>query len=198
MKWKQALRTSAKKTPSISTKNGNPTAKVISTSATSSTCDLDEVALLFNTIKHTKAQKDGSPAAAQLPPLRREVGGGSAKAHNPKHASAGVGVSPSSTSRGVQVKPVRDGLYHAPEKSVQMSDNQFFSGTWLKEDRNATAAFTTCSAVTSTGSPEVSEALQRREDVDRIVSMEELAKMLSRDARAGTTPNCPFDCDCCF
>ncbi|CAC9544856.1 Eukaryotic protein of unknown function (DUF1764) putative [Leishmania donovani] len=199
MKSKQAPRASAKQTPSVSKKKDHTTNKVIAMSTASpSTSDLDEVASLFNTIKQTKAQKYGSAAAAQPPSLQRGAGGASVEAHNIKRSSTGAGAPPPSSSPGAQAKPVHDGLYHAPEKSVQMSDNQFFSGTWLREDRTVAPTATTSSAVPSTASPEASEKLLRREGVHRIVSIQELSKMLSHNARAGTTPNCPFDCDCCF
>ncbi|CAG9582589.1 conserved hypothetical protein [Leishmania major strain Friedlin] len=199
MKSKQAPRASAKQTPSVSKKSGHATNKAITTSTASpSTSDLDEVASLFNTIKQAKAQKHGSAATLQPPSLQRGAGGASVKAHDIKRSSSGAGAPPPSSSSGAQAKPVRDGLYHAPEKSLQMSDNQFFSGTWLREDRAAATTATTSSAVPSTESPEASEELLRREGVNRIVSMEELSKILSHNTRAGTTPNCPFDCDCCF
>ncbi|CBZ30788.1 conserved hypothetical protein [Leishmania mexicana MHOM/GT/2001/U1103] len=199
MKSKQAPRASAKQTTSVSKMNGGTTTKVITTSTASpSTSDLDEVASLFNTIKQTKVQKHGNASAAQLSSLQRGAGGASMKVHNIKRSSADAGAPRLSSSPGAQAKPVRDGLYRAPEKSVQMSDNQFFSGTWLKEDRTAATTAVATSAVPSTESPEASEELLRREGVDRIVSMDELSKMLSHNSRAGTTPNCPFDCDCCF
>jgi phage-related minor tail protein len=85
-----------------------------------------------------------------------------------------------------------------------MSDNEFFSGTWLKANQTAATSSGGAAVVVggggggSAGPTEASQELLRKEGVDRIVSMEELSKMLSRNAKAGTTPNCPFDCDCCF
>lgn len=32
----------------------------------------------------------------------------------------------------------------------------------------------------------------------RIVSMDELQNMVTSNPKAGTTPLCPFDCDCCY
>ncbi|KAG5467357.1 hypothetical protein CUR178_01000 [Leishmania enriettii] len=196
MPSKQMPRASVKQTPSVCRRNATTTTKVVATSAASSTFELDEVASLFNAIKQTKAQRCGSATGVPSPSLQKGMGGASKKLHSFKDALAGAGASSSSPSRQAQSKPQRDGLYHAPERSVQMSDNQFFSGTWLKEGR--TAATATSSVVADTVSLQQPEELLRKEGVDRIVSMEELSKMLSRCSRAGTTPNCPFDCDCCF
>ncbi|KAK7195737.1 hypothetical protein NESM_000504000 [Novymonas esmeraldas] len=155
---------------------GTGAAAVRSTAAT----DVDDVASLFSAIRKTPTQRHGGTATVVK----------ASSKHTPTRSST-------SASSGATAKPVRDGLYRAPEKSVQMSDNQFFSGTWLKEDRSAAGA---CTAVVASSAvaAEASEEQLRTEGVDRIVSMEELSKMLSRSARAGTTANCPFDCDCCF
>ncbi|GET92751.1 hypothetical protein, conserved [Leishmania tarentolae] len=199
MRSKPAPRPSAKQTSSVSKKSRSKTTKVITTSSVSpSTSDLDEVASLFNTIKQTKAQKHNNAAVVKPPSLQREAGGAAVKAHNFKSSSPGASASPSASDSEAKAKPVRDGLYHAPEKSVQMSDNQFFSCTRLREGRATAITTTPSSAGPRTESPDAPEELLRREGVDRIVSMEELSKMLSRNSRAGTTPNCPFDCDCCF
>ncbi|KAG5491114.1 hypothetical protein JIQ42_01009 [Leishmania sp. Namibia] len=196
MPSKQTPRASVKQTPSFCRKNATTTTKVVATPAAPSTFELDEVASLFNAIKQTKAQRCVSATGVQSPSSQKGMGGALKKLRNSKDAPVGAGASSLSSSRQAPSKPQRDGLYHAPERSVQMSDNQFFSGTWLKEDR--TAATATSSVVADTVSLQQPEELLRKEGVDRIVSMEELSKMLSRSSRAGTTPNCPFDCDCCF
>ncbi|KAG5466817.1 hypothetical protein LSCM1_00994 [Leishmania martiniquensis] len=196
MKLKQSPRASVKQTLLGSKRNAATAAKVIATSAAAPNVDFEEVESLFNAIKQTKAQRQGSAAAAQSPSLRKGDRGALKKLRNAQHASVGAGASLSSLSLPAQAKLLRDGLYHAPEKSVHMSDNQFFSGTWLKQDR--TAASATSSGASGAESLQAPEELLRKEGVDRIVSMEELSKMLSRSSRAGTTPNCPFDCDCCF
>ncbi|KAG5492655.1 hypothetical protein JKF63_01234 [Porcisia hertigi] len=185
-----------KQTPSISKKKGAAT-KATTVSSAPSAFDVDEVASLFSAIKQTKAQTRGGVTAAKPQLVQRGVGKRAEKVNGFKDASVGTDVSASSPSPRPQSKPVRDGLYHAPEKSVQMSDNQFFSGTWLKEDRAAAAAASS-SAAPGLESSEATEDFLRKEGVDRIVSIEELSKMLSRHSRAGTTANCPFDCDCCF
>ncbi|KAG5492110.1 hypothetical protein GH5_01015 [Leishmania sp. Ghana 2012 LV757] len=196
MPSKQTPRASVKQTPSVCRRNVTTATKIVATPTASSTFELDEVASLFNAIKQTKARKCGSATGVQSPSSQKRMGGASKKLRNSKDAPVGAGASSSSLSRQAQSKPQRDGLYHAPERSVQMSDNQFFSGTWLKEDR--TAATATSSVLADTVSLQKPEELLRKEGVDRIVSMEELSKMLSRSSRAGTSPNCPFDCDCCF
>lgn len=76
----------------------------------------------------------------------------------------------------------KDGLYRKPEVSLEISDREFFNAEG-KMSGNTNSS---------------NEALQRKEGVDKIVSMSELKKMLSSSSKAGTTKNCPFDCDCCF
>lgn len=77
----------------------------------------------------------------------------------------------------------RDGLYRKKEVTVELSDQEFFNGKGVSSSAGTSAA---------------NAALRAREGVDKIVSMRELQKMLSHNSRAGSTPNCPFDCDCCF
>lgn len=106
------------------------------------------------------------------------------------------------------VKPKKSGLYVAPEKSIQMSDNAFFAGTWLKKGTLKAGEALSSSGDTgladggghgdSAISSNAEQDQLRSEGVDRIVSMEELSSMLSRSRNAGNTENCPFDCDCCF
>lgn len=207
MSSKQEKRAPAKKQlQKGATKAAKPTVVAIHTKThtsvpSSAKSDFDDVADMFRAMKEVKAQQKsatGGNAASHT-----GSSSNTKKGHKPtasgKHgipATSGV-ASSSSASANPECKPVRDGLYHAPQKSVQMNDNEFFSGTWLKADQAATSA----GAVVTGGSADASEASQellRKEGVDRIVSIEELSKMLSRNAKAGTTPNCPFDCDCCF
>lgn len=157
--------------------------------------DFDDVADLFSAIKQTKAQQKGIDVSAAGTSRTGKRNSASTSSPSSKGSSTGGASASSSAGASATAKPVRDGLYHAPQKSVQMSDNVFFSGTWLKADQEAP---TEASIVAGGGSTEASQEMLRQEGVDRIVSMEELSKMLSRSSRAGTTPNCPFDCDCCF
>ncbi|KPI90278.1 hypothetical protein ABL78_0660 [Leptomonas seymouri] len=158
-----------------------------------SQCDFDDVADLFSAIKKTKArQMDASATGASA---KKDSKTGTKVTTGRKGGSSAA---TSSFGSNAEAKPVRDGLYHAPQKSLQMSDNEFFSGTWLKADQATTANGGLSVVGGGTDSTEASQELLRKEGVDRIVSMEELTKMLSRNAKAGTTPNCPFDCDCCF
>ncbi|CAD2216802.1 hypothetical protein AGDE_08688 [Angomonas deanei] len=87
----------------------------------------------------------------------------------------------------------RDGLYRAPEKSIELPDSEFFvSGKFVsaKGIEKGKTPIGTASAEEDT--------LSKSEGVNRIISMDELQTMISKNPRAGTTPNCPFDCDCCF
>nr|CCC93163.1 conserved hypothetical protein [Trypanosoma congolense IL3000] len=81
---------------------------------------------------------------------------------------------------------VSDGLYREPKKALELSDADFFNMTPRKRQKGAGL------------SDENQDSLVRREGVDRIISFEELQKLTSSNPKAGTTPNCPFDCDCCF
>lgn len=76
-------------------------------------------------------------------------------------------------------------MYRVPEKSMGMSDEAFFG----KSD---------ASSVTPSTAAVAGEQAFLKEGVHRIVSMSELQKMLSTNPDAGSTPNCPFDCNCCF
>lgn len=77
----------------------------------------------------------------------------------------------------------KDGLFRKPEVSMELSDQEFFNSKLVKGKITDSKA---------------DDALKAREGVDKIVSMNQLQKMLSHNPKAGTTPNCPFDCDCCF
>ncbi|EAN88248.1 hypothetical protein C3747_1g88 [Trypanosoma cruzi] len=85
---------------------------------------------------------------------------------------------------------VSDGLYHAPEKTLELSDSAFFDVASQRQQKKRKA-----NASTATEFP---EEVLRREGVDRIVTLEELRGITSSNPKAGTTANCPFDCDCCF
>lgn len=84
------------------------------------------------------------------------------------------------------LRPKRDGLFRKKEMTMELSNNDFFR----------TRGESKAHLVDSSSS--TMDAIKAREGVDTIVSMSELKKMLSHNPRAGTTPNCPFDCDCCF
>ncbi|RNF26266.1 uncharacterized protein Tco025E_01389 [Trypanosoma conorhini] len=86
---------------------------------------------------------------------------------------------------------VSDGLYRAPEKTLGLSDSAFFDvASQRQKKRRKTSKDPTA--------VEVAEDVLQREGVDRIVTVEELQKITSSNPKAGTTANCPFDCDCCF
>ncbi|KPA86202.1 hypothetical protein ABB37_00444 [Leptomonas pyrrhocoris] len=187
----------AKSTRAVLVASNTKPPTALSSSANS---DFDDVADLFRAINQTKAQQKGVVENVTAPDSNRGTPSSHGTKKSTKSATGGK-CSASSSSPNVEAKPVRDGLYHAPQKSVKMSDNEFFSGTWLKADQAATtaAAGLGSSVVgSSSDSVEASQELLRKEGVDRIVSLQELSKMLSRNAKAGSTPNCPFDCDCCF
>lgn len=70
--------------------------------------------------------------------------------------------------------PKKDGLYHAPKEELDMSDDMFFSRDGGKN-------------------------IRRTADGLRLMTEEEIVKATNAGSKkAGTTPNCPFDCDCCF
>jgi hypothetical protein len=83
-----------------------------------------------------------------------------------------------------------DGLYRAPDVSVSIDDEEFFGSALRKRKRARDVG--TPSATQTSSDPWCS----------RIISRKELSKMQAggkkRNPNAGNTPNCPFDCDCCF
>ncbi|RNF06507.1 hypothetical protein TraAM80_04011 [Trypanosoma rangeli] len=91
---------------------------------------------------------------------------------------------------GTAAQSVSDGLYHAPEKTLKLSDSVFFNVVSQRQKKRRKTKESTA--------VEVSEDLLQREGVDRIVTVDELQKITSSNPKAGTTANCPFDCDCCF
>ncbi|KEG12980.1 hypothetical protein DQ04_01291100 [Trypanosoma grayi] len=107
---------------------------------------------------------------------------------NSGNISGNSGTVQSGTSKNSD-KPTGDGLYHAPEKTLELSDAAFFDLSSLRQKG--------CKKKKST-TTEVPEDVLRREGVDRVITLEELQKITSSNPKAGTTPNCPFDCDCCF
>ena len=73
-------------------------------------------------------------------------------------------------------KEKKDGLYKAPaaEDEFDMDDDMFFSR-------------------------DGGRSVRRTEDGLRLLSEEELVRATNAGSKkAGTTVNCPFDCDCCF
>lgn len=81
------------------------------------------------------------------------------------------------------IHPKSDRVYHKPQETVELSDVEFFKPNSVSP-----------AIIPSKFQTEV----QNREGVDSIVSVRQLQKMLSHDRKAGTTVNCPFDCNCCF
>ncbi|KAG8348780.1 putative Eukaryotic protein of unknown function (DUF1764) [Trypanosoma vivax] len=104
------------------------------------------------------------------------------------------GAKKSTTPSKVSERSTGDGLYSAPEKTVELSDAEFFNLGERRRKVPLKEGARRCR--TSDGA--ALEDLLRREGVDRIISVEELQRITSANPKAGTTPNCPFDCDCCF
>jgi membrane protein involved in colicin uptake len=93
------------------------------------------------------------------------------------------------------VKPKKgDGLYRTAAASVEMADDDFF-GESASASTSKKAAKKSSSAATLASKPKRS---LEKEGVDRVITEDELMKLTSAKDEAGTTPNCPFDCDCCF
>lgn len=85
-----------------------------------------------------------------------------------------------------------DGLYRATATSVEMGDDDFFG----ESVASASASRKTGKKKTS-ASAKPQRSLEK-EGVDRVITEDELLKLTSGKEEAGTTPNCPFDCDCCY
>jgi hypothetical protein len=89
-----------------------------------------------------------------------------------------------------------DGLYRPPAASVEMGDDDFFgeaAETSSKLSKKQKARLSAASAGAG-----VSKRSNEKEGVDRIITEDELRTLTSGKPEAGTTPNCPFECDCCF
>ncbi|ORC92240.1 uncharacterized protein TM35_000044540 [Trypanosoma theileri] len=114
---------------------------------------------------------------------KKQEGDNNNKKHNSKMDSK------QNTTTNTPVEPRSDGLYRAPEKTLELSDAAFFDvPSQRRRGRGGKSSATA----------EISGDVLQREGVHRIITMEELQKITSSNPKAGTTPNCPFDCDCCF
>mmetsp|Transcript_53206 Transcript_53206/g.61090 ORF Transcript_53206/g.61090 Transcript_53206/m.61090 type:complete len:165 (+) Transcript_53206:145-639(+) len=108
------------------------------------------------------------------------------------------------TKRPCEDTTKSDGLFRDTSKTVEMEDDAFF-GEALMEKLHVTGD-STGPSLTKKGSKarkitSTSASASRRKELrgfDRVVTEDEIAKMTSTNPNAGTTPNCPFDCDCCF
>lgn len=85
-----------------------------------------------------------------------------------------------------------DGLYRDRSATVEMSDDAFF-GESASVDKTAKRK-----KKQRLADGESRRGASGSVGFDRIVTEDEIRKMTSSNAKAGTTPNCPFDCDCCF
>lgn len=88
-----------------------------------------------------------------------------------------------------------DGLYRAAAATVEMADDDFFGASSSVMAGKAATKKKKSSAALVSGAPKRS---LEKEGVDRVITEDELRKLTSVKEEAGTTPNCPFDCDCCF
>jgi membrane protein involved in colicin uptake len=97
----------------------------------------------------------------------------------------------------VNVPPRKgDGLYRTAAASVEMADDDFFGeSAGASTSKRAAKKKSSSSGATSVQKPKRS---LEKEGVDRVITEDELMKLTSAKDEAGTTPNCPFDCDCCF
>ena len=74
------------------------------------------------------------------------------------------------------------GLYRAPSPTVEMNDDDFFGNA--RKHRGATSS---------------TKKRGADQGLTKVMTEKEVLKYTGRGgAKAGTTPNCPFDCDCCF
>lgn len=81
---------------------------------------------------------------------------------------------PQQLTRQAYDRPVKDGLYHDKEVDMRMSDEAFFNG-----------------GKTASGPQRVVDGL-------RVVLLDEMKRRARKMRVSGNSPNCPFDCDCCF
>ena len=157
-----------------------------------------------------KAAKNGSKAqptaASALAPATAVIADLFTALNKAKAVDTNKAAQPPESKKGDDEKRLRptdnedddevpaDGLYHAPKPSVTLDDDDFFGPSAKKKRR------------LQKGAPE--EDVQKESGGDswcsRIISRKELAAMQrgggkkKKISNAGNTPNCPFDCDCCF
>ena len=86
-----------------------------------------------------------------------------------------------------------DGLFRLRDPDVDMSDEQFFESIRSPQPRHKPLSKGKASLRLR-----AEEGKRRGDGVGRILTEDELMLLTSKNAAAGTTPNCPFDCDCCF
>ncbi|CCW62083.1 unnamed protein product [Phytomonas sp. EM1] len=149
----------------------------------------DDLDTIFSSISSNKSKTAGAVAGSPNS-LNRGKRSNAMKSHST------ASINSWKRSREQETLPARqkinlesDGLYRAPIKTLEMSDAMFFESSLPNSKRKVIENLNN-----SSGNANV----LRTEGVHRIVSVSELRKMLSNNPRAGTTPNCPFDCDCCF
>lgn len=136
----------------------------------------------FKKSKVLAGRKDGIEAISnifsEINARKRKVKSLSVAMRKEQMAKKSMASTPPAGSR-----PKSIGLYRNPDKTVELSDQEFFNA-YNKQPSIACSKY--------------HGELKTREGVDSILSVRQLQKMLSRDPKAGTTIHCPFDCDCCF
>ena len=150
----------------------------VTTNATCTSAS-NSIADIFGTMRPTSAGV-GAPSSAKT--ASREQQRSAKRAEKEK------------IKRTRQDRPKKDGLYHAAQASVTMDDSTFFAGVEQNNDHNLKKK-STRNEQQSVRRTTVSAESQ---GVGRIVTEDDIRKMTSRNKKAGTTPNCPFDCDCCY
>lgn len=145
------------------------------TSPTSSGASTTEMGDIFGALRTTKVK---------APPL----------ADTPLSSSSKLPVvnTTTTTSNEAKTDSSNKGLFRAAAASVEMNDDDFFGEVATTAQRSTKRAKKTARV----GARQ--NVSLEKEGVDRVITEDELMKLTSGKAEAGTTPNCPFDCDCCF
>lgn len=93
-----------------------------------------------------------------------------------------------------------DGLFRDTSKTVEMNDDAFFGEALLEQLAPDDKAAKSKKSKKMKSRAATSAGASRKElrGFDRVVTEDEIVRMTSSNPNAGTTHNCPFDCDCCF
>lgn len=128
----------------------------------------------------------GEDAAAALADIFSAVPAKPAKAQAAAPATAPAAAS--GPEPAADAAPAGDGLYRAKapaEEAMEMADDAFFGVS---------------REVAKGGPRKIKGRLEPGDEQLKLFTEAELLRMTGagRNTKAGTTPNCPFDCDCCF
>jgi hypothetical protein len=159
---------------------GAPTAESKKSKATkaAAAAAADDIAQMFASV--------GTAKLGKLPP-----------AAAPKPAAIGPSPAPAEAEPSA---PKHDGIFRArpqAEVAMTMGDEAFFGGTPVADGADSDAVVDTADGKSKKKKKKIISL--GVEPGMRVVTEDDIVSMTkSKNANAGMTENCPFDCDCCF